>query len=430
MGRTLETETVVVGSGPGGATVARELARAGKDVVLLEKGRTHTWPIGRVWAYATMYDIRRSKDGILVRRGITTGGSTLLYSGNAHEPPSFVGEELGIDLGPEVAETREELGIRPVPEDFMEDYEGTRRLAEAAEALGHPMVPQERFIDYASCDPHCDRCLFGCRRGARWTARSFVDDAVAAGAAFLDRCDVERVVVEDGRARGVEARLGGDGELTVLADRVVLAAGGIGTPMVLQRSGFEEAGSHFFTDPMSIVVGVMREGKGTFHEMTFTMANHSHPGRYMIGTVGAVNGFVAQLFKANIPYLAHAHRMKRVAGLFVKVCDEPTGRVTVDGKIEKALSERDEENMREGVALATRILVTAGVDPDTIAVAKGIGGHPGGTAGIGRVVDGGLQTRVRGLYVCDNSVMPRSGGVPPVLTLVALAKRTARETLM
>jgi choline dehydrogenase-like flavoprotein len=42
----------------------------------------------------------------------------------------------------------------------------------------------------------------------------------------------------------------------VHADRVILAAGGIGTPMILQRSNLEEAGSHFFTDPMSIVVGV------------------------------------------------------------------------------------------------------------------------------------------------------------------------------
>ncbi len=430
MGRTLETETVVVGSGPGGATVARELARAGRDVVLLEKGKTHTWPIGRVWAYATMYDIKRSKDGILVRRGITTGGSTVLYSGNAADPPPFLADELGLDLAPEVAETKEELGIRPVPGDFMADYEGTRRLAEAAEDLGYPMVPQERFIDYGTCDPHCDRCLFGCRLGAKWTARSFVDDAVRAGTVFLERCDVDRVLVDGGRAEGVAATLASGEALTVRADRVVLAAGGIGTPMILQRSGFEEAGTHFFTDPMSIVVGVMREGKGTFHEMTFTVANHSHPGRFMIGTVGAVNGFMAQLFKANLPYLAHAHQVKRVAGLFVKVCDEPTGRVTADGKLEKALSERDEANMREGVEIATRILVEAGVDPDTIAVARGIGGHPGGTAGIGRVVDGDLQTRVRGLSVCDNSVMPHSGGVPPVLTLIALAKRTARTTLM
>jgi choline dehydrogenase-like flavoprotein len=150
----------------------------------------------------------------------------------------------------------------------------------------------------------------------------------------------------------------------------------------------------------------------------------------MIGNVGAVNGFVAQLFKANLPYLLKAPRIKQVCGLFVKVCDEPTGRVTVDGKLHKAFSDLDELNMKEGVEIAKKILVGAGVNPNTIAVAKGIGGHPGGTAAIGRVVDADLQTRVKNLYVCDNSIMPRSGGVPPVLTLIALAKKAARTTFL
>jgi choline dehydrogenase-like flavoprotein len=114
MVRTIEAETVVVGSGPGGATAARELARAGQNVVLLEKGKTHTWPIGRIWAYATMYDIKKSKDGVLVRRGITTGGSTMLYSGNAYDPPAFLKDDLGIDLSQEVTEIKKELNIRAV----------------------------------------------------------------------------------------------------------------------------------------------------------------------------------------------------------------------------------------------------------------------------------------------------------------------------
>jgi choline dehydrogenase-like flavoprotein len=83
--------------------------------------------------------------------------------------------------------------------------------------------------------------------------------------------------------------------------------------------------------------------------------------------------------------------------------------------------------MRKGVDIARSVLIEAGALPETISEAKGIGGHPGGTAAIGRVVDETLQTRFRGLYVCDNSLMPRSGGVPPVLTLIALAKKAVRE---
>ncbi len=118
MTKLMKTDTLIVGTGPGGATIARELAGRGKKVLILEKGREHQWSVGRVFAYTTMYDIKKSKEGILVRRGITTGGSTMLYSGNAYDPPAFLKKELGIDLSKEVAETQKELNIQPVPEFY------------------------------------------------------------------------------------------------------------------------------------------------------------------------------------------------------------------------------------------------------------------------------------------------------------------------
>lgn len=422
----IRADTVVVGSGVGGATVARELARQGEEVVVLEKGRDHHLPIGTPLAYATIYDIKRSKDGVLVRRGITTGGSTILYSGNAYDPPAFLKDELGIDLGDLAAETKEELGVRALPESFYEGYAGTKRLVEAAGGLGYRMKPQERFIDPDLCDPRCDRCLFGCRRNAKWTAREYLDDAVRTGARLITRIDVRQVLVSEGAAEGVMARTP-RGPVRVLGNRVVLAAGGLGTPTILQRSGVSDAGSHFFTDPMTIVAGVLRHGPGTHREVTFTFADDSHEGEFMMGNVGAVNAFMAQLFKGHFAFTPQAFRMGRIAGLFVKLCDEPSGRVDETGAIHKAFTPLDEERMRKGVEIARSVLIEAGVLPETISEAKGIGGHPGGTAAIGRVVDETLQTRFRGLYVCDNSLMPRSGGVPPVLTLIALAKKAVRE---
>ena len=55
------------------------------------------------------------------------------------------------------------------------------------------------------------------------------------------------------------------------------------------------------------------------------------------------------------------------------------------------------------------------------------GSHPGGTAAIGRVVDKDLQTEIDNLFVCDGSVLPTSAGLPPILTIVALAKRLAKQ---
>ena len=54
------------------------------------------------------------------------------------------------------------------------------------------------------------------------------------------------------------------------------------------------------------------------------------------------------------------------------------------------------------------------------------GAHPGGTAAIGKVVDNDLQTRIDNLFVCDASVLPVASGLPPILTIVALAKRLAK----
>ena len=423
--KMMEAHTVVVGSGPGGATVARELARKGDDVIILEKGRNHQLPVGSVLAYATMYDIKKSRHGILVRRGITTGGSTMLYSGNAYDPPAFIKDDLGIDLSAEVAETKKELNIQPVPEKFYRGYRGTLRLVDAASDLGYAMKPQERFIDPELCDPACDRCLFGCKKGAKWTSREYINDAVSAGARLLTRHEVEKVISSQGSAEGVLVK-SPQGKKMIKVNRVILAAGGIGTPVILQKSGIDDAGGNFFTDPMSVLVGVMKDGAGTFHEITYTFADESNVGEFVVGNVGALNAFVAQVAKLHFMYVRRGVHMKRLAGMFVKLCDEPSGMIDINGRMHKKLTPKDEKTMARGIEIAKSIMVKAGVIPETISIAKGIGGHPGGTAAIGRVIGSDLQTGIRNLYVCDNSVMPCSGGIPPVLTLIALGKKAAR----
>jgi len=425
---TVKAETVVVGTGPGGATIARELARAGEDVLVLEKGRDHQLPVGSILAYATMYDIQRSREGVLIRRGITTGGSTMIYSGNSYDPPAFLREELGIDLYAEVGETKEELGIRPIPESYYRNWPGTARIVEAASGLGYAMEPQERFIDPGLCDPACDRCLFGCRRGAKWTARDYLYEAMALGARVMTRCDVRKVIRSGNAAAGVYARTP-EGSLVVEASRVILAAGCLGTPLILQASGISSAGTNFFTDPMSVMVGLSSDGAGTWHEITYTFADESHVGEFVMGNVGAVNAFMAQIAALHLPYAWRVAQLRGLVGMFVKLCDEPSGRIEPDGTLHKTFTVKDEKTMAKGVEAAKAIMIRAGVIPSTISVAKGIGGHPGGTAAMGSVVDTNLMTDVENLYVCDNSVMPRSGGIPPVLTLIALGKKFARSLI-
>jgi len=421
----LTTEWAVVGSGAAGGTIARELARRGKKVVVLEKGKDIDWPIGHSLAYLKLYDILRTKEGVIIRRGITTGGSTVIYSGNSYDPPDWFRDEYGIDITKEVEETKLEIGVKPLPEGFYSKWEGMKRIVEASGEIGINMLPQDKFIDPKRCRPECDSCIFGCKTGGKWTSRTYLKESMDNGAVVVESADVKKIIIKNGKAVGVEARKGRE-NITVNADRVVLCAGGVGTPLILQSSGIEEAGEGFFTDPMSILMGVSK-GVGTFHEMTYSYATPDFMGEFIIGTAGYTNALFAQIARLNFASIFRAPYFKHQVGMFVKLCDSPVGTIKLGHKISKPLTDEDNRRMERGIGLAKDIMVKSGVKPDTIQVARYIGGHPGGTAGIGRIVDRELKTEVDGLYVCDASVLPRSAGIPLVLTLVALAKNFARK---
>ena len=126
----LETDIVVAGSGPGGATVARELSRQGRDVVLLERGTWNQWAVGR---YASLFSINklvRPKGGGLMARAITVGGSSVVFNGNAYDPPQWLHTELGIDLSEETRQTKEELNIAPLPEKITQKWYRTGAATE------------------------------------------------------------------------------------------------------------------------------------------------------------------------------------------------------------------------------------------------------------------------------------------------------------
>ncbi len=133
--KTTDAEAVIVGSGPGGATVARELSLGGKKVVLLEKGKRH--PItSRLINSCQMYDkfgvFSRSEEGVIIGRTITVGGCSVVFSGKSFNPPGWLQEEMGLDLEATADEIRGEIGIKPLSEEFTRPWVGTKRLREVA----------------------------------------------------------------------------------------------------------------------------------------------------------------------------------------------------------------------------------------------------------------------------------------------------------
>jgi len=117
---------------------------------------------------------------------------------------------------------------------------------------------------------------------------------------------------------------------------------------------------------------------------------------------------------------AHAQTLS----VMVKIRDEIGGRVSPRG-LRRVFGPREREKLASGYRRASEILRHAGAK--RIFKSRVTAAHPGGSVRIGEHVDTDLQTEVAGLYVCDCSVIADPWGLPPVLTLISLAKRLAKH---
>jgi hypothetical protein len=462
-GEDEQCDVVVVGSGAGGATAARLLAEAGLDVIVLEAGEFYdasSYTTDPLEALARMYrdgglTVLEGRPAVPLPLGRCVGGTTVINSGTCPRTPADVLErwrtEHGIGWAPALEDEFEsierDLAITPLPEGAW----GANALPcrRGAEALGLSNRPVRRN---AGAVVRCGTCPTGCAIDAKQAMHvSELPRAVAAGARIRAGMSVDRILVRGGRAIGVEA-----GGARVHARAVVLAAGAIGTPELLLRHGLDGAlGRNLhvqpacwvggrFDEPIRGWDGVMQSWhvdewrpRGLFLEATFTPLPF---GAHWLPGVGAE-------FKRRV------EDIDRLAVIGVHLADASSGRVRVGRggtRLSYKLTRPDAETLGFGMARASDILFAAGAREVYAQVAgvpplrpgeqsrleQGVAPaqlrleafHPMGTAAVGTVTDAHGQLReLPGAYVADGSLLPTALGVNPMLTIVAMARRIARE---
>jgi len=460
-------DVVVVGSGAGGGVVAGELAGRGRDVLLLELGSHYTAASFTRWesraARELMWPLRfaftAGGDVIAFLAGRCVGGTTTINTKvalRAHErdvakwhsasgltsdgsTPFAAG-----DLAPYYERVERLLGVRE-----RSDWSASVRTVEPAfRALGAPLEAVTSYTD-ANCSK-CGSCIQGCPTNAgKSTMNTYIADALARGPLEL-RADsrVERVLVEDGAAVGVEY-VGADGARHVVhAGAVVVACGALNTPQLLLRSGLTNPaiGRNLGLHPVRLVYGLFDEIQDahmvypiTAHSMAH---QHDEDGGFVIEatTVQDPIGFATTLSDETGPLwgrpLVEAVRRYRYwNGVLAMVTDENTSAVVVDEsggeRFDVAWNENERQRLDAALAFSREVLQRAGARQ---VCWSGIAStHVQGSCRMGddpqrSAVDrNGESHEVRRLFVGDASVVPRTLSVNPSLTIMALATRLAEH---
>ncbi len=392
---------IIVGSGAGGGTIAKELAKTGISVDVIEKGPSiHTKK-----AYKH-YDILNV--GTEVSSTVCLGGTTLVTAGNAVRTCEESFKKMGINLSNEFEEIERELRVNTLPDSHF--GEGTKKIMNAAGSLGFEIQKMPKFIYPESCKP-CGKCAFGCPRNAKWTSMEFIKEAEKYGTNIVENTPVTDIIISNGKVTGVKSN-----DKIFEADIVILSAGAIETPRLLQKIGID-AGHNLFVDTFVTVGGMLKNIK---YNKEVTMNALIKLDNIVLAP--HFSGILVDKLKKK------GAKKKDILGMMVKIKDESSGKVTQDN-VAKFNTAEDVALLAEGSAIAGSILTEAGVDPKTLVSTYARGAHPGGTAAIGDIVDKDLQTEIEGLYVADASVFPEAPGAPPVLTIIALAKRLAKHII-
>lgn len=486
-GEVVECEALVIGSGAAGGVAAGLLAEAGNDVLVVEKGpfldeyamnQREGEMVGKLYDRAGA--LATKDGGVTIFAGSCWGGGTTVNWAGSFRTPAYVLEEWAKEyalpqlLESSFAESMDAIWqAMQVNDRESPDNGQNTALRAGSKQLGLPTAVIERNTE--GCMDHgtrlCGWCGYGCRYGGKQaTPRNWLKRAAARGARMMERCTIERIILENGKATGAEATytdpMGKQHSFRIRAKAVVLAAGSIHSPALLLRSGIRHPhlGKHLHLHPTVAISGQYAHAINPWEGAMMTALNDQFA--RMDGNFGVrleTPPTHPGLMAMALPWTnATDHkdllsRSQYAANFIVLTRDRDGGQVKIDKQGQAAvhyrLSPYDRKHLVQGVVEAIKIHIAAGalevlspnyrmqrIRPEEVnrlenALDWGWGpnqfslfsAHQMGTCRMG---GGASQAPVRpdgsvvgaqGLYVCDGSVFPSASGANPMVTVMTFA---------
>jgi len=488
----LRADVVIVGSGAGGMVAGTILAESGLDVLILEEGRyvparvhgamRQSQSLRTLWRDGAMTLALGLGDtpGVNVTMGVGVGGSSLLTGGVCLRIPEGIlapwSRELGLDeltpegMDPYYREVEEAVHVEQVPVEMQS--RSTQLFGIGAKKLGHPIRPIGR--NTKGCNG-CGRCNFGCPEQAKMSVDlAYLPRFLAAGGRLWSDCLVSRVVHRGGTASGVKGRLfngpnrtRGD-RVEVHAKVVIVACGGLHSPLLLKQSGLAPLGSQVgrnltvhpgfrvfarFDEPVRGWRGAMQSAyTDAFEHDAVTLMSLFIPGSVIAATMPGAGASLMRRARS-LPNIAMFGAMVHDEGPGT-VWRNPLGREPV---VTYRMSKNDRRAMFKGIRLLGETFFAAGAkelflpvlgldetfDADSFRrfPLEDVPGrriecssqHPlgsvqmGADAGSSGVDPDGKLWDTKNVFLCDGAVIPTSLGVNPQLTIMAMATRIAQK---
>ncbi len=466
--KTYTSRVVVVGTGAGGAVAAALLAQAGHEVLVLEQGRRYE-PEDHadvISSFTRMYvnggaTIALGNPPIPIPLGCGVGGSTLINSSTCFRPPREKVEHWDcVDwelFEKSLVAVEKRIHAVPVDESLLGgNYTVLKR---GCDALGVTIKPLVHNLD--GCQKS-GRCAFGCPTGAKQsTDRTFIPDALAAGAQLLTEHKVTGVLQEDDKIAGVTG-LCPSGTFEARGDIIVLAMGALATPAFLLRhrlaNSSGQVGRGLRIHPASRVAAEFDEvvdGDRGLPQGAY-IDQWRDRGIMLEGISLPPGPLLSGLPGAGYAFKSLAAQRRNIATFGVMVSDTGAGHVRrgylgAPFTAFYQLTQTDAEALRYGMARLGELYFAAGakrlftnvapmpvvqsqselqrfeqmpVKPGSFEV---MAFHPTGTCSMSvqankGVVNSFLRTYdLKNLYIMDGSVIPDALGVNPQLTIMGLA---------